>query len=95
MPERKELDFANVEKTMNYLTAEEFPEGPYGAPFHEDEPVQNKSSEWREGQRFYSAFNYENKTLHEGMQRKIDPSHPPHDDKNRSEQPPYTGTGNS
>src|SRR5437773_1056939 len=55
-------DFSNVEKQRNYLTAEEFPEGPFGSPIRKNEPVQNKSTPWEEGQRHYSAFNYEFKS---------------------------------
>ncbi|RFU70102.1 hypothetical protein D0469_07935 [Peribacillus saganii] len=49
-------DFTNVQSHRNMLAIEELPEGPYGSPFGKDEPVQNKSSEWRKGQRYYSAF---------------------------------------
>lgn len=77
--EENYTDFANVEVMRNYLTPEQLPEGPYGAPRNKNEPVENKSTPWREGQRYYSAFNYENKTFHQNLMR-LDPgSHPPHD----------------
>ncbi|KKK39346.1 cytosolic protein [Mesobacillus campisalis] len=82
-------ELSNVEKSKNFLTAEEFPEGPYGSPRAASEPVQNKSSEWKEGQRYYSAFNYENKTLHQGMPRQMEGAHPTHDDPGKDVQSPY------
>ncbi|WP_026694607.1 hypothetical protein [Peribacillus kribbensis] len=88
-------DFANVEKTAQYLIPEEFPEGAYGAPMNAAEAVQNKSTAWKKGQRHYSAFNYENKTLHENKPRQMEGAHPTHDDPEKGEQPPYTQTGNS
>lgn len=85
-------NFANEEKQQNYLIPEELPEGAYGAPVGKDTPVENKSTPWKEGQRYYSAFNYENKALHQNMPRQIDGSHPVHDDPNTAEQAPYTST---
>ncbi|MFD1020497.1 cytosolic protein [Thalassobacillus hwangdonensis] len=74
-------DFANVEAQRNYLTPEQLPEGPYGAPRNKNEPVSNrKSAPWTEKQRYYSAFNYENKGLHEDLPRQMDGAHPPHDE---------------
>ena len=66
------FDLSNVEKQKNFLTAEEFPEGPFGSPRGKDEPVENKSTPWQEGQRFYSAFNYEDKTFHQNIPRQMD-----------------------
>ncbi|QED49215.1 hypothetical protein [Cytobacillus dafuensis] len=73
-------DFSNVESQRNDLTAEELPEGAYGSQFNRDKPVENKSTPWREGQRKLSAFNYENKTLHEDLPRQMEGAHPPHDE---------------
>lgn len=87
-------DFANVEKQRDYLVPEELPEGPYGAPRGEKDPVENKSTSWEKGQRYYSAFNYENKTLHENKPRQYDGAHPTHDDPDVGEQPPYTQADN-
>ncbi|MDQ0219661.1 cytosolic protein [Peribacillus cavernae] len=87
-------DFANVEKQRDYLTAEEFPEGSYGAARGKSDPVENKSTPWEEGQRYYSAFTYENKSLHENLPRQYDGAHPMHDDPDSEEQPPYTNTDN-
>ena len=83
-------DFSNVEKQRNYITAEDLPDGPYGSPIGKDEPVKVKSTPWREGQRSYSNFNYEFKSLHQGMPRQEAGAHPTHDDPNESEQPPYS-----
>ncbi|MED3624576.1 cytosolic protein [Neobacillus thermocopriae] len=82
-------DLSNVEVQRNFLTAEEFPEGPYGSPIRKDDPVELKSSPWQEGQRWYSNFNYEFKALHQDMPREMDGAHPPHDDKHKDEQAPY------
>lgn len=83
-------DFSNVETMKNFLIPEYLPEGPYGSPINKDEPVQNKSTPWKEGQRYYSAFNYEFKSLHQDIPRKDPGSHPTHDDPEKNEEPPYT-----
>lgn len=86
----KYTELSTVEKQQNFLTAQEFPEGPYGSPIRMDEPVQNKSTPWQEGQRYYSNFNYEFKSLHQGLPRQMEGAHPPHDDPDTDVQPPYT-----
>jgi hypothetical protein len=85
----KYSDFSTVEKQKNFLTTEEFPEGPYGSPRRTDEPVQNKSTPWKKGQRYYSAFNYEYKSFHQDIPRQDPGAHPPHDDPRENEQFPY------
>ncbi|WP_227397155.1 cytosolic protein [Jeotgalibacillus aurantiacus] len=65
-------DFSNVEVQREYLTVETLPEGPYGAPRGKYSIVKNKSGPWLPGQRYYSAFNYENKGLHKHIPR-LDP----------------------
>ena len=60
-------DLSTVESQRNDLTFEEFPEGPYGADLHEDEPV--KSSPWRPEQRQPNRFGYENRELHGSQER--------------------------
>ena len=77
---REYTELSNVEKQENYLMAEEYPEGPYGSPRRKDEPVQNKSTPWKEGQRHYSAFNYEFKSLHQDIPRQMEGADPTHDD---------------
>ncbi|WP_226580207.1 cytosolic protein [Halobacillus litoralis] len=85
---RKYTDFANVEAQRNYLVPEQLPEGPYGAPRNKYEPVSNeKSAPWTDKQRYYSAFNYENKSLHQDLQRQEDGAHPIHDEKNADLKP--------
>jgi len=79
-------DFSNVEKQRNYLTAEEYPEGPYGSPIRANDPVENKSTPWKEGQRRYSSYNYEFKALHQDLPRQMEPAHRPHDNKNTDTQ---------
>lgn len=92
MPDRKSrsyFDLSNVEKQKNFLTAEEFPEGPFGSPISKDKPVENKSTPWLEGQRYYSSFNYEDKTFHQSIPRQMEGAHPTHDDPDTDEQTPY------
>ncbi|MGX6445420.1 cytosolic protein [Neobacillus sp. K501] len=86
----KYFDLSNVEKQKNYLTFEEFPEGPFGSPIRKNAPVENKSTPWEDGQRTYSNFNYEDKTFHQNIPRQMEGAHPTHDDPNTDEQPPYS-----
>jgi hypothetical protein len=85
----KYSDFSTAEKQKNFLTAEEFPEGPYGSPRRADVPVENKSTPWKKGQRHYSAFNYEFKSFHQNIPRRDPGAHPLHDDPREDEQFPY------
>lgn len=80
-------DFANVEAGRNYLTPEQLPEGPYGAPRNKDKAVENKSTPWHEGQRYFSAFNYEFKSLHEDLPRQFPEAHPTHDHPDKDVKP--------
>lgn len=75
-------DFSNVEIGANYVTPEDTPEGPYGSPINKK---LGKTSPWREGQRSYSAFNYEFKSLHQDLPRQDPGAHPPHDDKTKKD----------
>lgn len=83
-------DFSNVEAMRNFIVPNHMPEGPYGSPIGADEPVQNKSTPWQEGQRTYSAFNYEFKNLHQDIPRKFPGAHPTHDDPEVNEEQPFT-----
>jgi hypothetical protein len=83
-------DFSNVETMKNFLTAEEFPDGSYGSPIRQNEPVELKSTPWEEGQRRYSAFNYEFKSLHQDSPRQFPGAHPVHDDPDTDHELPYT-----
>lgn len=78
-------DFSTVEKSHEYITAEEFPDGPFGSPVNQK---LGKSTSWEKGQRTYSAFNYENKNLHEKAQRLFPGAHPVHDNPEDHEQNP-------
>lgn len=88
--EEKFTELSNVEKQKNYLTSEELPEGPYGSSIGKEAPVQNKSTPWEEGQRYYTPFNYEFKSLHQNIPRQMAGAHPTHDDPEKEEQPPYS-----
>ncbi|WP_211278996.1 cytosolic protein [Sutcliffiella halmapala] len=74
-------DFTNVENMQNHLFPETLPEGPYGSPRGKDTPVENKSTPWKEGQHYYSAFNYENKALHNDLPRQFPGADPTHENK--------------
>ncbi|TLS38828.1 hypothetical protein [Pseudalkalibacillus caeni] len=79
-------DFANVETMHKYVLPEDLPEGPYGSPINRK---LGKSTPWDEDQRNYSAFNYENKTLHQDLPRQDPGSHPTHDDSRTEQETPY------
>jgi len=76
-PERKYTDLSTVESSRNDLTAEEFPEGPYGSDLLTESL--GKSSPWREDQRPPHSFTYENRELHAGLPREYPGDHPTHD----------------
>ncbi|WP_127585038.1 hypothetical protein [Paenibacillus koleovorans] len=72
-------DLATVESQRNDLAVEEFPEGPFGSSIISK--TLGKSTPWRRGQRSTSAFTYENRELHEGLDRGGYPGeHDTHDD---------------
>ncbi|MET3683673.1 hypothetical protein ABID56_001782 [Alkalibacillus flavidus] len=71
---KKNDDFATVEVQQNMQVPEEFPEGTYGEPVH-DEPLQAR--EYDPKRRHYSAFNYENKQLHHDIPRQYPSAHQP------------------
>jgi hypothetical protein len=89
-------DFSNVETQRNFLTAEEFPEGPFGSSIGKNEPVKNKETPWEPGQQFYSNFTYENRNFHEDIPRQFPGAHPTHDEKSKESEDPYRDapTGN-
>jgi hypothetical protein len=88
--EEKYTELSTVQKQQDFLTAEEYPDGPYGSPIGKNEPVQNKSTPWKEGQRYYSNFNYEDKSFHQDIPRQMEGAHPTHDDPDKDAQPPYS-----
>ncbi|MFD2613688.1 hypothetical protein [Paenibacillus gansuensis] len=74
---REFTDLSTVESQRNDLTAEEFPDGPYGMSL----PVETlgKSTPYRRDQRPPNRFSYENRQLHEGLSRDYPPDHDTHD----------------
>ncbi|MBO1513745.1 hypothetical protein [Metabacillus bambusae] len=87
--EEEYTDFSNVEKQRNFLTHEDFPEGAYGSPYRKDDPVENKSTPWKEGQQYYSNFTYEYRNMHEDVPRQFPGAHPTHDEKDKDTEAPY------
>jgi hypothetical protein len=71
---RKYADVQAVNSQKSELLPEEFPEGPYGSPMNF-----SLSHDWKPGQHAISAFSYENRGFHEGIERQVQPSHPTHD----------------
>ncbi|WP_257349737.1 hypothetical protein [Pseudalkalibacillus decolorationis] len=69
-----------------FVLPEDLPEGPYGSPVVSSI---GKTTPFDEDQRTYSAFNYENKSLHQGTPRQYPGAHPTHDDPNQNDEPPY------
>lgn len=60
-------DVSTVESQRNDLIPEEFPEGSYGSDLLTESL--GKSTPWRINQRSSNPFGYENRTLHEGIDR--------------------------
>lgn len=71
-------DLSTVESQRNDLIAEEFPEGPYGSSLEVE--FLGKSSPWRVDQRPPNSFSYENRRLHEGLDRDYPGDHEMHDE---------------
>lgn len=71
-------DLATVESQRNDLAAEEFPEGPYGSNIIAEKP--GKTTPWREDQRGASPYSFENRELHEGIDRGYPGDHETHDE---------------
>lgn len=70
-------DLATVESQRNDLTAEEFPEGPYGSSMNLESL--GKSTPWRDDQRSPNSYSYENRELHAGLERHYPGDHELHD----------------
>ncbi|MGO4374413.1 hypothetical protein AB4Z21_27405 [Paenibacillus sp. MCAF20] len=60
-------DVSTVESQRNDLIPEEFPEGPYGTELLVESP--GKSKPWRIDQSASKRFDYENRSLHEDLDR--------------------------
>ncbi|MCD8511044.1 MAG: hypothetical protein LRY73_15070 [Bacillus sp. (in: Bacteria)] len=80
-------DFIAVEKNRKEIIPEATPDGPYGSPIQP--PEGSKSTPWTEGQQAISAFTYENRNLHQNLERKDPGHHPTHDDKRLDKGRPY------
>jgi len=70
-------DLSTVLSQRNDLTAEEFPEGPYGASLSTE--TLGKSTPWRVDQRSPNSYMYENRQLHAGLERNYPADHDIHD----------------
>ncbi|MDB4867358.1 MAG: hypothetical protein JWR03_1691 [Cohnella sp.] len=79
LPEKKQPDpdLSTVESRRNDLTAEEFPEGPYGSSITVESL--GKSTPWRDDQRPPNTYTYENRELHAGLDRDYPGDHQLHD----------------
>lgn len=77
--DREYSDVSTVESQVDNLLPEEFPEGAYGSPVNR-QPL-GKDGDFLESQRATSAFNYEGKSFHEGLERHDPNAHPTHDEK--------------
>lgn len=71
-------DLATVESQRNDLTAEEFPDGPYGSTMNAE--TLGKSTPWREDQRPPNRFTYEARQFHAGIEREYPGDHEFHDE---------------
>jgi hypothetical protein len=76
-------DLSAVESQRNEIIPEEFPEGPYGAST--DEARLGKATGWEKGQHVISAFSYEGRDFHQGLERQYPGSHPTHDENTTEE----------
>lgn len=76
-PDKKYTDVGTVLSQSNDLTAEEFPEGPYGSSIEVEKL--GKSTPWRVDQRSPNTYTYENRELHAGMSRGYPGAHETHD----------------
>ncbi len=71
--DREYSDLSTVESQKDNLIPEEFPEGPFGASTNRS---LTKDTPYLESTQDTSAFTYENKELHEGLERKYPQAHP-------------------
>ena len=74
--EDKYSDVSTVQNMKHDIIPEEYPEGPYGSPIREMEPVEGKSTPWEKGQKSISPFAYSQKDLHEHTPRQTPGAHP-------------------
>ncbi|OUM86449.1 MAG: hypothetical protein BAA01_06800 [Bacillus thermozeamaize] len=69
-------ELETVVSQRSEIIAEEFPEGPYGAPFNEEHL--GKTTPWEGGMHAAPQFTYENRTFHAGLEREHPDAHPTH-----------------
>lgn len=72
---KKYSDVSTVQNLKHDIIPEEYPEGPYGSPYGEMEPVKGKSTPWKEDQKSISPFAYSQKDLHEHTPRQTPGAH--------------------
>jgi len=73
-------EISSVENVHDTIIPEEFPEGAFGSPIKNDAKVENKSTEWEDGQHSASAFTYPDKERHDDLPRQTPGAHPLHDE---------------
>ena len=78
-------DLSTVESQKDNLQPEEFTEGPYGASTNYK---LGKDGDYLESQRPTSAFTYEYKDFHEGINRAYPGGHTTHDDPEENHEEP-------
>jgi len=72
----KNRELETVISQRSEIIPEEFPEGAYGAPFNNE--TLGKSTPWYDDMHASSAFTYENRTFHAGLERDNPDAHPTH-----------------
>ncbi|PSL51301.1 hypothetical protein B0H94_101214 [Salsuginibacillus halophilus] len=80
-----EGDISTAQDQVRFLQPEDLPEGPYGAPRNKNEPVQDKETPSHRKQQTKSAFTYEDRELHAGLERKHPGAHDTHAEKHTTE----------
>lgn len=78
-------ELSTVESQRDNLLPEEFPEGPYGSSINRK---LGKDGLYLESQRATSAFTYEYKDFHEGIERIYPGAHVTHDDPEENHENP-------